>query len=64
VSHLGSVVAAYIVAWAVLLGYEFTLARRMSRLRQDLDRLKNIAGRSEAPGVRREPASAGKGSLP
>lgn len=44
--HFGSVVAAYMVVWGVLLAYELTIAKRMSRLRDEIERLKNMIGKS------------------
>jgi CcmD family protein len=49
VKHFGSVVAAYMVVWGVLLVYELTLAKRMSRLRDEIERLKNMIGKSSRP---------------
>jgi CcmD family protein len=46
VKHFGSVVAAYMVIWGVFMLYDFTLARRMSSLRDEIDRLKNMIGKS------------------
>jgi CcmD family protein len=39
--NLGSLFVAYMVVWAVFFGYEVSIARRMARLREDLDRLKS-----------------------
>ena len=47
--HFGSVVAAYMVVWGVLLVYEFTVARRMSRLRDEIERLKSMLARFQRP---------------
>ncbi len=39
--NLGSLFVAYMVVWAVFFGYEVSIARRMARLREELDRLKS-----------------------
>ncbi len=36
-----SLFAAYLVVWAIFFTFEITVARRLARLRQDLERLKN-----------------------
>jgi hypothetical protein len=33
--------AAWMAVWAVFLGYELSVARRLSQLRDDVERLKN-----------------------
>ena len=38
--NFGSLFVAYMVVWAVFFGYEVSIARRLARLREDLDRLK------------------------
>ena len=38
--NFGSLFVAYMVVWAVFFGYEVSVARRLARLREDLDRLK------------------------
>ncbi|MFY9529733.1 MAG: hypothetical protein WBC04_11575 [Candidatus Acidiferrales bacterium] len=40
-----SLFAAYLLVWAIFFTYEVTVARRLSRLREDLERLKNQLGR-------------------
>ncbi len=40
-----SLFAAYLLVWAIFFTYEVTVARRLSQLRDDLDRLKNQLGR-------------------
>jgi CcmD family protein len=41
--NLDSLVAAYIAVWAIFAGYLFTIARRVSRLSDEVRRLKNSA---------------------
>ncbi|MFZ0739628.1 MAG: CcmD family protein [Candidatus Acidiferrales bacterium] len=36
-----SLFVAWMIVWAVFFGYQVTIARRLSRLRGDLDRLKS-----------------------
>jgi len=38
--NLNSVFAAWVVVWVVFFVYEISIARRLSRLRDELDRLK------------------------
>jgi CcmD family protein len=47
-NHVGSVVAAYMVIWGVLIVYQFTVSRRVSNLRQEVERLKETLERGEA----------------
>jgi len=37
------------VIWGVFLVYDFTLARRMSQLRGEIDRLKSMIGKTPRP---------------
>jgi hypothetical protein len=40
-----SLLTAYLVAWGVFLVYEFTVARRLDEVRQEIERLKQrLAG--------------------
>lgn len=41
-NHFGSVVAAYMVFWGLLMFYEFTISTRVSRLRRQVDRLQEL----------------------
>jgi CcmD family protein len=47
-NHVGSVVAAYIVVWAVLICYQFSVSRRVSNLRQEVERLKQTLERGKS----------------
>jgi CcmD family protein len=38
--NLNSLMAAYIAAWAIFFVYHFSVARRLSRLREEVDKLK------------------------
>jgi hypothetical protein len=38
--NFGSLFAAWMVVWAVFFVYEVSVARRMARLRDDIERLK------------------------
>jgi len=38
--NLDSLVAAYMAVWAIFFAYHFTIARRLSRLQDELARLK------------------------
>jgi CcmD family protein len=40
VNHFGSVVAAYMFIWGILMVYQFSVSRRVSNLRQEVERLK------------------------
>jgi CcmD family protein len=46
-NHVGSVVAAYMVIWGVLIFYQFTVSRRVSNLRQEVERLKQTLDNSK-----------------
>ncbi|MBZ5540728.1 MAG: hypothetical protein LAN61_09440 [Acidobacteriia bacterium] len=39
--NLDSVFAAYLIGWAIFFGYYLTVGRRVSALREDLERLKS-----------------------
>jgi CcmD family protein len=39
-SNFESLFAAYIMVWVIFLVYEVTVARRVSRLQEEVDRLK------------------------
>ncbi len=38
--NMGSIMAAYIATWAIFFVYYFTVARRVARLSDDVERLK------------------------
>jgi CcmD family protein len=38
--NLNSVFAAYMAVWAIFFVYQFTIARRLSRVREEVDRIK------------------------
>jgi CcmD family protein len=44
-NHFGSVVAAYMVIWGILMLYQFTVSRRLSNLSQQVERLKETMER-------------------
>ena len=43
--NFGSLFVAYMVVWAVFFGYQMTIAKRLSQLRDEIERLKNQLGR-------------------
>jgi CcmD family protein len=43
--NLNSLVAAYITVWAVFCVYEFTVSRRLARLQDEVERLKQTLRR-------------------
>jgi len=43
--NFGSLFVAYMVVWAVFFGYQVTISKRLSQLREEIDRLKNQLGR-------------------
>ena len=45
--NLGSVLAAYMIGWAVFFIYFITVARRTADLRRDLQRLKDSLNRGK-----------------
>jgi len=47
VNHFGSVVAAYMFIWGILMVYQFTVSRRISNLRQEVERLKETMERGK-----------------
>jgi hypothetical protein len=46
VKNLDSVFAAYLIGWGIFFVYYLTVARRTSALRNEIERLKNSANRS------------------
>lgn len=44
-----SLFAAYLAVWAIFFVFEVTVARRLARLRQEFDRLKNQLGQASKP---------------
>lgn len=40
--NLGSLMAAYLVAWAIFFVYHFTVAQRLARLRDEVERLRAL----------------------
>jgi CcmD family protein len=47
VNHFGSVVAAYMFIWGILMVYQFSVSRRVSNLRQEVERLKQTLDNSK-----------------
>ena len=43
--NFGSLFVAYMVVWAVFFGYQVTISKRLSQLREEIERLKNQLGR-------------------
>lgn len=43
--NLGSLMAAYLLAWGILFVYHLTVGRRVSRLQSEIDRLKETLKR-------------------
>jgi CcmD family protein len=39
-----SLFIAYLIVWAIFFGYQVTIAGRLSRLREDIERLKSQLG--------------------
>jgi CcmD family protein len=39
-----SLLAAYLVFWAIIFAYQFTVAKRLNRAEDELERLKNQIG--------------------
>jgi CcmD family protein len=39
-----SLLAAYLVFWAIIFAYQFTVAKRLSRAEDELERLKHQVG--------------------
>lgn len=48
--NLDSVFAAYAIGWAVFFGFYLTIAQRTSRLRGEIERLKNMVAGSATRG--------------
>jgi CcmD family protein len=46
-NHFGSVVAAYMFIWGILMVYQFTVSRRVSNLRREVERLKETIERGK-----------------
>jgi CcmD family protein len=42
--NLGYLFAAFVIVWAALFAYLFSLSRRQRRLRQEIDLLKGVLG--------------------
>ncbi|MFZ0035938.1 MAG: CcmD family protein [Candidatus Acidiferrales bacterium] len=40
-----SLFVAWMIVWAVFFGYQITIARRLDRLREEIERLKSQIGR-------------------
>ena len=49
--NLNSVFAAYVIGWAVFFVFYLTIAKRTSELKEEIERLKNVAGRGRRPDV-------------
>jgi CcmD family protein len=47
--NLNSIMAAYFVAWAIFFVYHFTVARRLSRLREEVVKLRQSIGKGSRP---------------
>ena len=43
--NFGSLFVAYMVVWAVFFGYQMTIAKRLSQLRDEIERLMNQLAR-------------------
>jgi CcmD family protein len=43
-NHMANIFAAYCAAWLIFVVYYFTVARRVARLRDDIERLKQSIG--------------------
>jgi len=46
-NHFGSVVAAYMIIWGFLMFYQFTVARRVSTLHDQIEALKESLERGQ-----------------
>ena len=57
--NFNSVMAAYLVVWGVLFVYSFTVSRRMSRLRDEIARLRATLDRGTALSAAKSPAGSG-----
>jgi CcmD family protein len=47
--NLGSVMAAYLASWAIFFVYYWSVGRRVSRLRDDVERLKSTLTKTSRP---------------
>jgi hypothetical protein len=45
--NLDSVLAAYLAGWAIFFGYYISVSRRMSTLREEVERLKSLLNRGK-----------------
>ena len=45
--NFDSILAAYLLGWAIFFGYYISVSRRTLALREEIDRLKNLANRSK-----------------
>ena len=45
--HSGSILAAYLVGWAVFFFFYVSVARRTSALRNEVERLKNLLSKGK-----------------
>jgi CcmD family protein len=45
VNNLNSLMAAYLAVWAVFFVYQITVSRRLARLRDEIERLKDTLKR-------------------
>ncbi|HUJ40185.1 MAG TPA: CcmD family protein [Candidatus Acidoferrales bacterium] len=43
--HFDSILAAYMVFWAIVFGFQFTISRRQSRAEAELEKLKHQLGK-------------------
>jgi CcmD family protein len=43
--NLNSLIAAYAAAWLIFFGYHYTVARRLSQLREEVEKLKQSIGK-------------------
>lgn len=43
--NMNSLVAAYLVVWVIFSGYQFTVSRRLARLQDEVERLKQTLKR-------------------
>lgn len=57
--NFDSVMAAYLVVWGVLFVYSFTVSRRMSRLRDEIARLRATIDRGTVLSAAKAPAGTG-----
>ncbi len=47
--NLESLMAAYLFVWGIFFVYHFTVARRIARLRDEVERLKQTLGQASSP---------------